>query len=218
MLTIANHFSRERAFWNQENNISEKRIDFFWVPRWLSHPTSAQVMISHEFEVLFGLCADSSEPGACFGFCVSLSLCPSPAQTLSVCLSQQINKHLQGWKKDSLFCGLHRPNFWFFFLFKNFLQRSLDSSLWTRPAKRISGCPGFKCPGLRKFICLWAQCLTSLSVWGLFRETEAIGCVCVCVCVCVSSYMCACTCAHMFQRQSAGRILSCLELILSLLW
>ena len=24
------------------------------------------------------LCADSSEPGACFRFCVSFSLCPSP--------------------------------------------------------------------------------------------------------------------------------------------
>ena len=26
-----------------------------------------------------GLCADGSEPGACFGFCVSFSLCPSPS-------------------------------------------------------------------------------------------------------------------------------------------
>ena len=31
----------------------------------------------HEFEPRFRLCADSSEPGVCFGFCVSLSLCPS---------------------------------------------------------------------------------------------------------------------------------------------
>ena len=30
------------------------------------------------------LCADSSEPGARFGFCVSLSLYPSPAHTLSL--------------------------------------------------------------------------------------------------------------------------------------
>ena len=28
------------------------------------------------FKPRIGLCADSSEPGACFGFCVSLSLCP----------------------------------------------------------------------------------------------------------------------------------------------
>ena len=30
-----------------------------------------------EFESRVGVCADSSEPGACFRFCVSLSLCPS---------------------------------------------------------------------------------------------------------------------------------------------
>ena len=42
-----------------------------------------------EFEPCVGLCADSSEPGACFGFCVSLSL------SLSLSLSQKINKHLK---------------------------------------------------------------------------------------------------------------------------
>ena len=45
------------------------------------------------FEPRIGLCADSSEPGTCFGFCVSLSLCPSSASALS--LSQKINKHLK---------------------------------------------------------------------------------------------------------------------------
>ena len=39
------------------------------------------------FEPRVGLCADRSEPGACFGFCVSLSLCPSPAHALSLSLS-----------------------------------------------------------------------------------------------------------------------------------
>ena len=39
-----------------------------------------------------GLWADGSEPGACFPFCVSLSLCPSPAHSLSLSLSK-INKH-----------------------------------------------------------------------------------------------------------------------------
>ena len=34
------------------------------------------------FEPGVGLCADSSGPGACFGFCVSLSLCPSPTRAL----------------------------------------------------------------------------------------------------------------------------------------
>ena len=38
-----------------------------------------------EFEPRVGLCADRSEPGACFGFCVSLSLrsCPAHARSLS---------------------------------------------------------------------------------------------------------------------------------------
>ena len=40
------------------------------------------------FEPHVGLCPDSSEPGACFGFCVSLSLCPSPARTLSLSLNK----------------------------------------------------------------------------------------------------------------------------------
>ena len=34
------------------------------------------------------LCADSSQPGACLGFCVSLSM-PFPAQALSLSLSQK---------------------------------------------------------------------------------------------------------------------------------
>ena len=41
----------------------------------------------HGFEPHVGLCADSLEPGACFGFCVSLPLCSSPALTLSLSLT-----------------------------------------------------------------------------------------------------------------------------------
>ena len=51
-----------------------------WVALSVKRLTSAQVMISltlREFEPRVGLCADSSEPGAPFGFCVSLSL-PTP--------------------------------------------------------------------------------------------------------------------------------------------
>ena len=44
-----------------------------------------------EFEPRVGLCADGSESGSRFGFCVSLSLCSSPTRTLSCCLSE-INK------------------------------------------------------------------------------------------------------------------------------
>ena len=48
-------------------------------------PTSGQIMISQvcEFETRLRLCADSSEPGACFGFCVPCSLCSFPTHTLS---------------------------------------------------------------------------------------------------------------------------------------
>ena len=51
----------------------------------VERPTSAQVTISRVcgFEPLVGLGADSSEPGACFRFRVSLSLCSSPTHTPS---------------------------------------------------------------------------------------------------------------------------------------
>ena len=55
-----------------------------WVAQSVKHLTSAQVMISlgHEFKPHIGFCANSTEPGACFRFCVSLSLCPFPAHSL----------------------------------------------------------------------------------------------------------------------------------------
>ena len=46
-----------------------------------------------EFEPHVGLCADSSEPGAWFRFCVSIALCPSPTLSFSLSLSQ--NKTLK---------------------------------------------------------------------------------------------------------------------------
>ena len=51
-----------------------------------------------EFEPRVGLWADGSEPGACFRFCVSLSLCPSPVHALSLSVSK-INKRWE--KKES---------------------------------------------------------------------------------------------------------------------
>ena len=48
-----------------------------------------------ELEPRVRLWADGSEPGACFRFCVSLSLCPSPVHALSLSVPK-INKR---WKK-----------------------------------------------------------------------------------------------------------------------
>ena len=48
-----------------------------------------------EFEPRVRLWVDGSEPGACFRFCVSLSLlptCPCPARALILCFSK-MNKH-----------------------------------------------------------------------------------------------------------------------------
>ena len=42
-----------------------------------------------ELEPRVRLWVDDSEPGACFRFCVSLSLCPSPVHALSLSLSQK---------------------------------------------------------------------------------------------------------------------------------
>ena len=67
---------------------------------WASDFSLGHDLKVHEFEPRVGLCADSSEPGACFRFCVSLSVCPSPLIfSLSLCLSLSLslslkNKHL----------------------------------------------------------------------------------------------------------------------------
>ena len=52
------------------------------------HPTldlgSGRDLTAHGFEPCIGLCADRSDSGACLGFCVSPSLCPSRAHALSL--------------------------------------------------------------------------------------------------------------------------------------
>ena len=66
-----------------------------WVGK-ASDFSSGHDLVVHEFETCVGLCADSSEPGVCFRFCVSLSLCPSSTHALSLSLK---NKHLKKGKK-----------------------------------------------------------------------------------------------------------------------
>ena len=59
--------------------------------------------MAREIKPRVGLCTDGSEPGACFEFCVSLSLSLSvpPLLTLFLCLSK-INKHEKFKKKEKL--------------------------------------------------------------------------------------------------------------------
>ena len=66
----------------------------------VERPTSAQDMISRfmsENQPCIRLCSDSSEPGACFRFCVSFSLCPSPACALSLFLSLSLNDKIKSF-------------------------------------------------------------------------------------------------------------------------
>ena len=55
---------------------------------WMSDFSSGHDLTVCGFKPRVRLCADSSEPGAHFGFCVSLSLCPTPAHALSLSLSK----------------------------------------------------------------------------------------------------------------------------------
>ena len=65
-----------------------------WVAQSATHPTlgfsSGHDLPVRGFEPRVGVCADSSEPGACFRFCVSFSL-SLPPLVFCLCLSK-INK------------------------------------------------------------------------------------------------------------------------------
>ena len=61
---------------------------------WVSDFSSGRDLAVDEFEPHVGLCADGSEPGACLGFCVSLSLCPSPTHARSLSLSLSLSLFL----------------------------------------------------------------------------------------------------------------------------
>ena len=63
---------------------------------WVSDFSSGHDLMVCEFEPRARLCADSSEPGAYFRFCVSFSQSPSPTLTLSLSLK---NKNLKQFFK-----------------------------------------------------------------------------------------------------------------------
>ena len=56
---------------------------------WASDFGSGHDLAVREFEPRVGLWADSSEPGACFGFCASLSLSDPPLFMLCLCLKNK---------------------------------------------------------------------------------------------------------------------------------
>ena len=51
---------------------------------WTSDFGSGHDLIVRGFEPRIGLCADSSEPGACFGFCLLLPLPLPPLRSVSI--------------------------------------------------------------------------------------------------------------------------------------
>ena len=74
---------------NKQSNLQKKELGYLGG----SVSEASDFISGHDLSVLgfkpsIGLCADSSEPGASFGFCVSLSLCPSPTHTLCFSFSK----------------------------------------------------------------------------------------------------------------------------------
>ena len=74
---------------------------------WASDFGSGHELTVGEFEPCIGLCADSLQPGACFKFYVSLSLCSSPTQALSLSPSK-INKNIKKIK-NKMFAQMSAP-------------------------------------------------------------------------------------------------------------
>ena len=71
---------------------------------------SGHHLVVHEFEPCVSLCVDNSEPGGCFRFCVSLSLCSSPTQARSLSHSKINKKALQNCVISTAKHSLHNTN------------------------------------------------------------------------------------------------------------
>ena len=67
-----------------------------WFSHWSILLRSGHDLMVCKFEPRIGLCADSSEPAACFGFCVCLSFCPSPPLTLLIKI-KKLKKKKRNW-------------------------------------------------------------------------------------------------------------------------
>ena len=74
---------------------------------WVSNFHSGHDLTAREFEPYVRLCADSSEPGVCFGFSVPPSLCSSLAHALSPFLSR-IDKTLKNLKRKEILAHVYK--------------------------------------------------------------------------------------------------------------
>ena len=100
-LSLSLSSSPAKAFLNilpkvraHQDRVKEKGYWGTWVAQSVKQASdfgSGHNLTVLEFEPRIGLCADCSEPGACFRFCVSLSLWPSPIHALSLSVLK-INK------------------------------------------------------------------------------------------------------------------------------
>ena len=104
---------RQKQQWPAQDQSPRSRLGVelgdAWMVQSVKRPTSAQVMMSSPFvgsSPTAGSVLTSSEAGACFGFYVSLSLCPSPDRSLS----QKQNKTLKRYKKNYVFLSIHPPS------------------------------------------------------------------------------------------------------------
>ena len=96
--TDVRHLVEEESIEVMATNIKDKEGRMVGAPGWHSR-LSVRLQPGHdlavqEFEPRVRLWADGSEPGACFRFCVSLSLCPSPVHALSLSVPK-INKNVE---------------------------------------------------------------------------------------------------------------------------
>ena len=92
-----NFYKRRSTWWFWE---IQYKISIRGAPGWRSW-LGVRLQPGHdlavrEFEPRVGLWADGSEPGACFRFCVSLSVSAPPLFMLFLCLLQ-VNKHLKNF-------------------------------------------------------------------------------------------------------------------------
>ena len=79
----------KKKHWHKKNEEMRREGHLGGSVGWASDFSSGRDLMVYEFEPHVRLCADSSEPGACLRFWVSLSLCPFPACVQSLSVSEK---------------------------------------------------------------------------------------------------------------------------------